>query len=37
VSAKAVYTGVYRRNILSVNSSLISLVVATRPCLAVRV
>jgi len=37
VSAKAVYIGVYRRNILSVNSSLISLVVATRPCLAVRV
>jgi len=41
VSAKAVYTGVYRwthrRNILSVNPSLISPVVATRPCLAVRV
>jgi len=41
VSAKAVYTGVYRRihrrNIPSVNSSLILPVVATRPCLAVRV
>jgi len=37
VSAKAVYTEVYRRNIPSVNSSLILPVVATRPCLAVRV
>jgi len=41
VSAKAVYTGVYRRthrrNIPFVNPSLISSVVATRPCLAVRV
>jgi hypothetical protein len=41
VSAKAVYTDVYRRthrrNIPLVNLSLISLVVATHPCLAVRV
>jgi len=41
VSAKAVYTGVYRRthrrNIPLVNPSLILLVVATCPCLAVRV
>jgi len=41
VSAKAVYTGIYRRthrrNIPSVNPSLISPVVATRPYLAVRV
>jgi hypothetical protein len=37
VSAKAVYTSVYRRNIPSVNPSLISPMVATRPYLAVRV